>query len=128
MAVGKLKIGDKKLKIKSATISESFCKDGHPFWDIDVDAGDIRFYSEEMPVDAPGLDEIVGKTVEIEEEYDEYGEPNISVYFDEHQETWGHKIKFLARKGGKLWVKWTGVCEHFRDELPFEMKVDFTVS
>jgi hypothetical protein len=144
MAVGKLKIGDKKLKVKEATISESFCKDGHPFWTIEVETEEkkfreypdypwkFRFYSEDMPVDAPGLDEIVGCEVKIEEDYDEYGEENITMYFFEHQETWGHKIKFVGKKGDKLRAKWTGRCEmawdeKYGDDVPFELQVDFTV-
>ncbi len=142
MSINTLTIKDYLFTINSASISQSKDEQGNFRWDINIEAEgrkvdgvlwSPKIYGENMKVDAPDLNNIVGKEIWIKEAYNYVSEEHLlKMYIFEHEDIWDSKIKFLARNGNKLLISWEGKCNiHWNDKygenVPFKIETQMII-
>ena len=145
--LGHLIIADLDFVVDSAQISERTDADGQRRWDVWIGTVERRLEhtpdqsfrwapnirGEWIRVEAPPLNDIVGKTISVPDAYDTtHDEYLFSMYVFEHSDVSSSMIRFVERRDDYLRVEWRGRCDiHFDatygENIPFALLADFQV-
>ena len=139
--MNQFRISDLEFDIDSASIRENL-SGGETRWDLTVETVEKLLFEsrwspnirgEDVVVDAPPFDQILGKTVCVPLAYDhDTDEYLFSIYVFEHDDVFESSITFLEQKDSKFLINWKGLChvnwdDKYGRDLPFELKAWFEI-